>query len=456
MAFDIIKKETRVARMIAWLAGVQTKITDFSPGGKTRTKIDAIALELEQQDYHFYRAVTQAIPIALYRAFNFPPLAAIRATGSVVFTALAAPGANVAIPIGTRISTVGTETATEKVYETTAAATLLAGQTTVTVAISAAVTGRTGNTGVGTITNIKTSISGIDSVSNPSAVTNGADRESEADRAARFRDYIATIKRGTAAALEYAAKTATLSVGTEITERVTNALSVDHEDGGFVDLFIYNGVGSPSAQLIARTQQIIDGYSEGGVKIPGYKAAGIIATVLAVTEIPQDVTVVLAYEAGYSGLGSKAQAAIDAYVSGLEIGQDMIRNELIERLMVIPGIKDLTLSAPAANVPAQQVTAVAFTGGGLNDATSGGAYTGSGRSIYRVEITATGAPDTFRWSDDDGLTWTTGVAITGSAQALNHGVTITFAATTGHTLAAAWTFSGTRAVILTPGTVTIT
>ncbi len=85
-----------------------------------------------------------------------------------------------------------------------------------------------------------------------------------------------------------------------------------------------------------------------------------------------------------------------------------------------------------------------FTGTGLNDLTSGGTFTGSSALNYKVEIDATGTPDTFKWSDDGGTTWdATGVAITGGAQTLNHGVTVTFVATTGHTVGDYWTFSTT-------------
>jgi len=80
----------------------------------------------------------------------------------------------------------------------------------------------------------------------------------------------------------------------------------------------------------------------------------------------------------------------------------------------------------------------------LDDLTIGGTFTGRGRINYRVEIDGTGTPDTFKWSDDGGATWdATGVAITGDAQTLNNGVTITFGATTGHVLGSRWDFIAT-------------
>ncbi|MFH1048906.1 MAG: hypothetical protein V1732_04555, partial [Patescibacteria group bacterium] len=84
---------------------------------------------------------------------------------------------------------------------------------------------------------------------------------------------------------------------------------------------------------------------------------------------------------------------------------------------------------------------VTFTGSGLNDMTFGGTFIGVASTHYRIQIDAAGATDTFKWSDDGGTTWVaTAVAITGLAQTLNNGITITFGATTGHTLDARWDF----------------
>lgn len=82
-----------------------------------------------------------------------------------------------------------------------------------------------------------------------------------------------------------------------------------------------------------------------------------------------------------------------------------------------------------------------FIGTGLNDLTSGGAYTAglaTPGAQFLVTIDATGTPDTFTWTINGGG-GATGVAITGAAQTLSDGVTVTFAATTGHTLADQWT-----------------
>lgn len=82
--------------------------------------------------------------------------------------------------------------------------------------------------------------------------------------------------------------------------------------------------------------------------------------------------------------------------------------------------------------------------GVLDDITIGGTYVGHGKKTqYKVEIDATGSPDTFKWSDDDGVTWKeTGVSCVGvgSPYTLEEGITVYWAAITGHTLGDNWSW----------------
>lgn len=91
------------------------------------------------------------------------------------------------------------------------------------------------------------------------------------------------------------------------------------------------------------------------------------------------------------------------------------------------------------------VATASFAGAGLNDLTSGGTYTGAGWATYVVIVSAVGAPDHFQWLKN-GTGLSSPIAITGSAQSLSDGVTITFAATTGHTVGASWSITGTKPV----------
>ncbi len=92
-----------------------------------------------------------------------------------------------------------------------------------------------------------------------------------------------------------------------------------------------------------------------------------------------------------------------------------------------------------AAVQESSVAAPVFTGAGLNDMTVVGGYRGTVDRTYRVEIDATGTPDTFKWSHDGGVTWAaTGVAVNNSWIHLEDGICVKWTATTGHTVGNRW------------------
>lgn len=80
------------------------------------------------------------------------------------------------------------------------------------------------------------------------------------------------------------------------------------------------------------------------------------------------------------------------------------------------------------------------TGTGLSDLTMGGTYTGNANTTFEISCDLADATDTFKWRQDSGA-WTEDVAMTGAAQTLADGVTVTFGATTGHTLNDVWTIT---------------
>ena len=83
-----------------------------------------------------------------------------------------------------------------------------------------------------------------------------------------------------------------------------------------------------------------------------------------------------------------------------------------------------------------------FLGVGLDDATYSGTYTGTGTSDYiYVNIDGEGSPDSFSYFNDGGDCFGNGVSITGSAQLICNGISITFSSTTGHTNGDEWDYS---------------
>ena len=75
---------------------------------------------------------------------------------------------------------------------------------------------------------------------------------------------------------------------------------------------------------------------------------------------------------------------------------------------------------------------------GLNDVFSSGLYTLSGSAIFQFKIDSTGTPDNFVWRKGIIGVYSAPVAMTGSAQLMQDGISIAWPATTGHTLNDTW------------------
>lgn len=112
-------------------------------------------------------------------------------------------------------------------------------------------------------------------------------------------------------------------------------------------------------------------------------------------------------------------------------------------MQALLGAKPYHVNAATAVISA----AVHTTGTGLNDATSGGTFTDILDHVYRVKIATASGTDQIQISVDGGA-YGSATNITGSAQSVGNGITITFAATTGHTLGDIWTITVTAGVVL--------
>jgi len=82
-----------------------------------------------------------------------------------------------------------------------------------------------------------------------------------------------------------------------------------------------------------------------------------------------------------------------------------------------------------------------FVGTGSNDMTINGNLIDE--LDFVIEIDGTDTPDTFKWSNDGGITWEAiEVSITGANQSLSNGISIRFDSTIGHTLGDVWSLAG--------------
>lgn len=128
--------------------------------------------------------------------------AARYATSTVIYSRQGTTGV-VALNIGEQVRAPEATAGEDLDFATTAAGTILAGnQDSAPIAIRAAGTGTKYNVDPGTITEFVTKPSGVDSVSNPTAVTNGADEETDDSYRERIRRRIASLSKSTVLGLE--------------------------------------------------------------------------------------------------------------------------------------------------------------------------------------------------------------------------------------------------------------
>lgn len=340
--------------MINHLKGNQRVITDFNVGAVGRTLVEAPAIEIDQLYQEMFTGLKEAIPVATYQSFDFTKIQAISA-GGVVTTTISPQETDTFIPANSVLSVTGGGTT----YLTQFDITIAAGDTTGTLLIRAAIAGLVGNIPANTAFQISPSPAGFVGATNAADFANGADEETADEQKQRFRDYIATLARGTIDACEYGAKTAKIYDGAgNLIERVKSAKLIEpyaadnSEPIGLVNIYIHNGVGSTSDDLMALAQKIIDGYvSDTGTKIPGWKAAGTHHVVSKAPETSLTYTAVLTPKPGFVGsaINALASKALANYITGLDIEASYIHAAAITKIMEIPGVANFVPSTPTAD-----------------------------------------------------------------------------------------------------------
>jgi len=340
-----------VAGAINHMRRTQTQITDFNVGGVARTLIEAPAIELDELYIQMANGLLESIPVATYQAFNFDRLPATYAVGEVEFSTEVANEIDFTIPLGTEVKVPGTD----KLYATTEEVVLSAGELTVTAAIQAAAVGVAGNTLSETITEMLVPVSGIDAVTNPEALISGHDEESDEGRKIRFAQFINTLSRGTPDAVRFAAAQAVVGQ----TERI-NRVGLLEDPPGRVRVFIHNGQDGASLALLDGAQSIVDGYRDGqGIAVPGYRAAGVRAVVLPMTEVVIDLVGAAVLLPGYAldaAMLSRIEQALIDYLSLLAVEENLYVSALLAALVAVEGVAGINLSTPSEDLTGAQDT----------------------------------------------------------------------------------------------------
>lgn len=317
----------------------QSRVTDFNTGSVISSQIEAFASELALAYVEARAGFSEVVLKLPFSIFDIPRNEAQRATGSVMFSRILTVG-DITIPPGTQVAT-----AAGILYETMAAATMLNGVGSVSVAIQAVDAGKTGNVAPGAINTIISGVNGVDSVVNAANVGGGVDEETVSEYLSRFRAYLMGLGKSNRYGVIF---------GALLNERLRSASVVEHfpPKSGIYNFTLYldDGSGTVDASTIAAVKAVVDG--NGTEAKPGYRAAGINGDYLAPSVVPIDVTadIYITYAIGPEVAKLEIDLALSDYLNAHIIGQDVIRAQLHKILLGFPWVLDLDMTAPAGNV----------------------------------------------------------------------------------------------------------
>lgn len=104
--------------------------------------------------------------------------------------------------------------------------------------------------------------------------------------------------------------------------------------------------------LIALAQKIVDGDPNDRLTYPGLRAAGVYVRVQTPQVLLQNVVVTVTVAEGYDQDETKeaVKQAIKDYINTLNISGDVIRNRLITKMMLVPGVVNVLVITPAGDI----------------------------------------------------------------------------------------------------------
>jgi len=336
-----------ISDLIAYARATTTRITDYNVGSVARTLLEAPAIEIDTLHQAYIAGLLEAIPTAIFEGFGFTALSGVAATGLVTFATAAPPLSPIAIPAGTTVrDPLGTVT-----YETQTSASI--SSLSATVRIAATTIGAAGNAIAGALTAYSPAIADV-TVTNIEPILGGAEPETADEQRQRFARYIQSLARGTVASLEYAALSGeVLSTGGLVMERVTR--TTIEETAGHVNVYIFNGAGDTSNDLVSDVQRRINGYWDDARQtwVPGYRPAGMRVDVHTYTEQPLAIT--LEVDADTADQTATLTATIEAALTALLVAPHptgvLRTSDILSTVIGVAGVNGAVLLAPTTATP---------------------------------------------------------------------------------------------------------
>lgn len=317
-----------------------TNITNINPGSVIRTIVESILSEVDIEYYQINQLATAMnIDTAvgedldnIIQVFGVTRNNATSCSATVTFGRSVAHTSDIAIPIGTTVSTTPDSDGNVVEFVVTQANAILPTGKLVADVVCTAI--ETGNMYIpaGIITVMNNPIINIEYITNTSAISGGTDFETDDDLRARFKSALASLGKGTIEALKSAVK--------EI-DGVNDVLPLDRNRGvGTTDLVVVTDNIPPSANLQTKITDVIN----------MTKAAGIDVIAVYPTIKNTDITVTTT---GYTD-AMTIKSGILRYMSTLNAGNSLIIGQM-ERFIMNEcdcANMDISTSLPTTNVTA--------------------------------------------------------------------------------------------------------
>nr|WP_218061495.1 baseplate J/gp47 family protein [Ameyamaea chiangmaiensis] len=249
--------------------------------------------------------------------FGMARLPGTAASGSVLFTSFNATGQSATILVGATVKTASSlvfavVSDTGNPYWSSAQGGYIrpAGVASVSVPVQCLAVGSVGNVASGAIGLLGTSVSGVDTVTNVAAFTNGTDGETDAALKARFPVWMASKASGTSRAVD----SAIAGVQTNLTSALMDGLAPDQAArSGYFTAVVDDGSGDPSDDVLASVQKNIDVVRSLGVGFSVQRPVLLLVNV--------SMTVTIAAGGSPGTVQAAVQAALTKSINGTSVGQ---------------------------------------------------------------------------------------------------------------------------------------
>jgi hypothetical protein len=293
-----------------------------------------------------------------------PRLGAQAASGQVVLARLTAGPTTIAIPVGATVLASDRSQTYAVIGDPTYPTYnpffqgyyLQPGISSIVVPVQAAVPGAAGNVNANTITLLGTAITGIDTVNNPGAFTNGADQESDAALKARFAAYILGLSRGDL----YGVEAAILGTGVTVQYAVVEDYNLDGSwHSGYFYVVADDGSGAPSFDFLTNVANAVNSVRPLGTMAGVFPPHVIWATVsLSITTAPNF---------NHPTVAGVVAAIIAQNINGLGLGNPLPWSLIAGWAYDVAGVASVSavllnsLSGDAASLSATRATLDGFT-----------------------------------------------------------------------------------------------